>query len=50
MTTVSAALLALTRERVTWRHAEGRPCEAPFADVSVLLSPGSSSAANAEAP
>ena len=33
MQTVSAALIALSRERVRYRHAEGRPCTQPFADV-----------------
>ena len=40
MRTVSAALIALARERVTYRHAEGRPCTEPFVDVSRLLAPG----------
>lgn len=50
MTTVSAALLALTPERMTWRHAEGRPCEAAFSDASTLLLRERSGPANAEAP
>lgn len=33
MQTVSAALIALARDRVLYRHAEGRPCTQPFADV-----------------
>ena len=33
MQTVSSALIALTRGRVVYRHAEGRPCTQPFADV-----------------
>ena len=33
MQTVSAALIALGRDRVVYRHAEGRPCTQPFADV-----------------
>ena len=33
MQTVSAALIALSRERVHYRHAEGRPCTQPFVDV-----------------
>ena len=33
MQTVSAALIALSRERVRYRHAEGRPCTQPFVDV-----------------
>ena len=37
MPTVSAALLALTRGRPIYRHAEGRPCTQPFVDVSSLL-------------
>ena len=31
--TVSAALIALGRDRVVYRHAEGRPCTQPFVDV-----------------
>jgi len=50
MTTVSAALIALTRERVTWRHAEGRPCTAAFSDASALLARERSAAADDEAP
>ena len=37
MPTVSAALIALTRGRAIYRHAEGRPCTQPFVDVSSLL-------------
>jgi uncharacterized protein with NRDE domain len=33
MPTVSASLVALSRERVLYRHAEGRPCEHAFVDV-----------------
>ena len=33
MPTVSAALIALTRAGVVYRHAEGRPCTQPFVDV-----------------
>ena len=43
MQTVSAALIALTRERVVYRHAEGRPCTQPFVDVA-------SATASTEAP
>ena len=43
MQTVSAALIALTRDRVVYRHAEGRPCTQPFADVRLA-------AASTEAP
>jgi hypothetical protein len=35
MPTVSASLIALSRERVLYRHAEGRPCEHAFVDVAV---------------
>ena len=37
MATVSASLLLLGRGRTLYRHAEGRPCERPFVDVSALL-------------
>ena len=33
MQTVSAALITLAPDRVRYRHAEGRPCTQPFADV-----------------
>jgi uncharacterized protein with NRDE domain len=33
MQTVSAALIALARDRAVYRHAEGRPCTQPFVDV-----------------
>jgi len=33
MPTVSASLIALSRERVLYRHAEGRPCEHAFVEV-----------------
>jgi hypothetical protein len=36
-------LLALTRDRVVYRPAEGRPCTQPFADVRLA-------AASTEAP
>jgi uncharacterized protein with NRDE domain len=47
MPTVSAALIALTRSRTIYRHAEGRPCTQPFVDVSPLLRAGGT---NDEAP
>jgi hypothetical protein len=47
MQTVSAALLALTHARAIYRHAEGRPCTQPFADVSDRLAGG---ATDDEAP
>jgi hypothetical protein len=39
MQTVSAALIALSRDRVLYRHVEGRPCTQPFIDFSHLLVP-----------
>ena len=47
MQTVSAALLALSSTRAIYRHAEGRPCTQPFADVSAWLARGPK---NDEAP
>jgi len=37
MPTVSASLVLLSRERVLYRHANGRPCEHAFADQGSLL-------------
>jgi uncharacterized protein with NRDE domain len=37
MVTVSASSLWLARDAAIYRHAEGRPCESAFADVSDLL-------------
>jgi len=37
MPTVSASLVLLSRERVLYRHANGRPCEHAFTDQGSLL-------------
>lgn len=35
--TVSAAMLWLSPDEISYRHAQGRPCETPFADWTHLL-------------
>ena len=53
MQTVSAAMIALSRERLVYRHGEGRPCTQPFVDVLAALAPGGtprSGRTNDEAP
>ncbi|HKQ57905.1 MAG TPA: hypothetical protein VJY35_08540, partial [Candidatus Eisenbacteria bacterium] len=40
MTTVSSAIVWLAPGEAAYRHAEGRPCEQPFADCTALLHAG----------
>jgi hypothetical protein len=40
MVTVSSSSVWLARHEARYRHAEGRPCEHPFADRSDLLGAG----------
>jgi hypothetical protein len=37
MSTVSSTLVAIDPERTRWLHADGRPCEARYADHTALL-------------
>jgi hypothetical protein len=38
MMTVSSSLIAFADGICTYRHADGRPCEHPYQDMSGLLS------------
>ena len=50
MVTVSSSRVWLAADTARYRHAEGRPCEHPLADVSALLEPANLGSRSANRP